>query len=178
MNPKTATLRTIAHGMIPRITHLETVNGTVQKITLPRIILSETRPKTAADKQENGWKGYPQTDTLSFFLHILKYGRRGDDVSLDFISSKDVLKYIDRGNAVVIDIRDGDEYHQGHIPGAVSMPYDTFDDKAPILKKYEYIILCCDRGAASLLLGRKLSGEGYQVLSIGGGMNAWRGPVI
>lgn len=120
----------------------------------------------------------PYTDTFSFFMHILKYERRGDLVSLDFISSKDVLKYMDGGRAVLIDLRTGEEYKRGHIPGAVSMPYETFDDKAPVLKKYAIIILCCDRGAASLLMGRKLSAEGYRILSIGGGMSAWRGPLV
>ena len=56
-------------------------------------------------------------------------------MSLDFISSKDVLKYMDGGRAVLIDLRTGEEYKRGHIPGAVSMPYETFDDKAPVLKK-------------------------------------------
>lgn len=99
-------------------------------------------------------------------------------MSLDFISPRDVLKYIDRGNSVVIDIRSKEEFSQGHIPGAFSMPYDDFDEEAPLLKAYENIILCCDRGAASLFLGRKLSNKGYRILSIGGGMDAWRGPIV
>ena len=99
-------------------------------------------------------------------------------MSLDFISSKDVLKYMDGGRAGLIDLRPGEEYKRGHIPGAVSMPYETFDVKAPVLIKYAIIILCCDRGAASLLMGRKLRAEGYRILSIGGGMSAWRGPLV
>lgn len=99
-------------------------------------------------------------------------------MSLDFISPKEVLEYIRHGNAVVIDVRDEENFLKGHIPGAVSMPYEDFDEGASILKMYETIILCCDRGATSLLLGRKLSEKGYHVLSIGGGMDAWRGPVV
>lgn len=99
-------------------------------------------------------------------------------MSLDFISSRDVLKYINLGNSVVIDIRDKDEFDRGHIPGAVSMPYESFDENTSVLKEYENIILCCERGAASLMLGRKLSREGYRILSIAGGMGAYRGPVI
>lgn len=99
-------------------------------------------------------------------------------MSLDFIAPKEVLKYIDKGNSVIIDIRTREEFDAGHIPGAVSMPYDGFDEAAPLLRQYENIILCCDRGAASLLLGRRLSRHGHKVLSIGGGMDAWRGPVV
>lgn len=99
-------------------------------------------------------------------------------MSLDFISQKEVLKYIQQGDAVVIDIRDRESFQKGHIPGAFSMPYDSFDERAPILRKYGTIILCCEHGATSLLLGRRLSGIGFHILSIGGGMEAWRGPVV
>ena len=99
-------------------------------------------------------------------------------MSLDFISSKEVLKYIQQGDSVVIDIRDRNSYREGHIPGALSMPRDEFDDNAPVLSEYRTIILCCERGATSLLLGRRLSRKGLRVLSIGGGMEAWRGPVV
>ena len=99
-------------------------------------------------------------------------------MSLDFIPPKEVLKYIQRGDSVVIDIRDKELFQKGHIPGAFSMPYETFDETAPILGKYGTIILCCEHGATSLLLGRRLSQSGYHVLSIGGGMEAWRGPVV
>ncbi|MEE1242948.1 rhodanese-like domain-containing protein [Frisingicoccus sp.] len=99
-------------------------------------------------------------------------------MSLDFISPKEVLEYIRRGNAVVIDIRSREAFLKGHIPGAVSMPYDTFDEEARILGEYEVLILCCERGSASLFLGRKLSRKGFHVLSIGGGMDAWRGPMV
>ena len=99
-------------------------------------------------------------------------------MSLDFISPKEVLKYIQRGDSLVIDIRDEELFRQGHIPGALSMPYDFFDETAPVLRKYGTIILCCEHGAASLFLGRRLSESGFHVLSIGGGMEAWRGPVV
>lgn len=99
-------------------------------------------------------------------------------MSLDFISPKEVLAYIRHGNAVVIDIRDAEAFYRRHIPGAISMPYEHFDDNSKVLKEYEVIILCCEHGSASLLLGRRLSEKGYHVLSVGGGMEAWRGPVV
>ena len=77
-------------------------------------------------------------------------------MSLDFISQKEVLNYIQQGDAAVIDIRDRELFQKGHIPGAFSMPYDSFDEKAPILRRYGTIILCCERGATSLLLGLSL----------------------
>ena len=83
-----------------------------------------------------------------------------------------------QGNAVVIDLRETAAFESRHIPGAVSMPYDAFCDEADILKNYEILILCCERGAASLQMGRKLSEKGYEIFSLVGGMDAWRGPTV
>lgn len=104
--------------------------------------------------------------------------KRGNSVSLNLISSREVLSYILRGNAVVIDLREESAFDKRHIPGAVSMPYDEFDMNAKILSDYEVLILCCERGAASLLIGRKLDEKGYKVLSLVGGMDAWQGPTV
>lgn len=98
-------------------------------------------------------------------------------MSIDIISPSEVLKYRQTQKALLIDIRDKGAYCQGHIPGAISIPYDDFWDEVPALIGERTLILCCERGATSLLLGRKLSKKGYRVLSIGGGMEAWRGPV-
>ena len=99
-------------------------------------------------------------------------------MSLDLISSKEVLAYIRQGDAVVIDLREEALFLKRHIPGAVCMPYDDFDEDASILKAYRILILCCERGSASLQLGRRLSDRGYPVLSLVGGMEAWQGPTI
>ena len=99
-------------------------------------------------------------------------------MSLDLISPKEVLYYIRQGNAVVIDLREPALFEERHIPGALSMPYDTFDETSDILKAYEYLILCCERGSASLQIGRHLSEKGYHVLSLVGGMEIWQGPAI
>ena len=99
-------------------------------------------------------------------------------MSLDLVSQTEVLRYIRQGNAVVIDLRDKEAYDQCHIPGAVSIPYDTFDETMALLKMYGILILCCERGAASLQLGRRLSEMGYNTFSLVGGMELWRGPTV
>ena len=99
-------------------------------------------------------------------------------MSLDLISQKEVLRYIRQGRAVVLDLRDKEAFCKSHIPGAVLMPYDTFDETSELLNAYEILILCCDRGSASLQKGRMLSDMGYTVFSIVGGMEMWRGPTV
>ena len=99
-------------------------------------------------------------------------------MSLDLISARDVLSFIRQGDAVVIDLREKESYSKRHIPGAVSMPYDSFDMENPLLKMYDQLILCCDRGSVSLSLGRRLSEHGFSVYSLVGGMEIWSGPTI
>ena len=99
-------------------------------------------------------------------------------MSLDLIAQKEVLKYIRQGNAVVIDVRDKEAFRKAHIPGAVSMPYDLFDETEEIFKEYPVLIVCCERGSASLQKGRILSEIGYNVFSLAGGMEMWRGPTV
>ena len=99
-------------------------------------------------------------------------------MSLDLVSQKEVLRYIQQGKAVVLDLRDKEAFDKRHIPGAISMPYDTFNTEALILKTYEILILCCERGAASLQVGRSLSDMGYTALSLVGGMETWCGPTV
>ena len=99
-------------------------------------------------------------------------------MSLDLVSQKEVLRYIQQGKAVVLDLRDKEAFDKRHIPGAISMPYDAFDINAPILKIYEILILCCERGAASMQIGRSLSDLGYTAMSLVGGMDTWRGPTV
>ena len=110
-------------------------------------------------------------------MNILYVEWRGC-VSLDLVSQKETLAYIRQGNAVVIDLRDAAHFQKRHIPGAVSMPYDNFNESHPVLRQYGIIILCCERGSASLILGRKLSEKDYRVMSLAGGMESWRGPTI
>ena len=108
-------------------------------------------------------------------LNVRMNRKREADMSLNFISPADVYEYTRHRPVLLIDIRDEAAYRRGHIPGAVNMPFGTFDLSSPRLSGYAAIVLCCDRGSASLTLGRRLARMGYRVLSVGGGMESYRG---
>ena len=115
----------------------------------------------------------------TFGLHMnILYVEWRDCVSLDLVSQKETLAYIRQGDTVVIDLREFQYYAKRHIPGAISMPYEYFNENHPVFRQYGIIILCCERGATSLNIGRKLSEKNYKVFSLAGGMESWRGPTI
>ncbi len=93
------------------------------------------------------------------------------------ISANEVYEYFDNNNAIIIDIRIPYEYYNGHIPTAINIPYQDFNEYKDRLPKDKELILYCERGGTSIILSRDLSKEGFKVKNIYGGINAYRGPL-
>lgn len=91
------------------------------------------------------------------------------------ISAKDMGRYLTMPDAVLIDLREREEYAKGHIPGAVNIPYDMLEDKKLCLMKGNLLILYCERGNISLQEARELDEQGYRVINVYGGIHAYRG---
>ena len=66
------------------------------------------------------------------------------------------------------------EYAEGHVKGAVNIPYGKFDEYRK-LPENKVLVLYCDRGGASLMLARQLAKKGYMTRSVIGGFRAYRG---
>ncbi|WOO38817.1 rhodanese-like domain-containing protein [Anaerocolumna sp. AGMB13020] len=96
-------------------------------------------------------------------------------MTFETINAKDIMYYIRRPEVLIIDIREPLEFSQGHIPSAINIPYDDFENGKRDIPGDKLLILYCDRGNLSLLLARDLSKEGYWVKNIYGGMHAYRG---
>lgn len=98
-------------------------------------------------------------------------------MSLDIISANEIDKYIGKQNVRIIDLRNKILYEQGHIPTAINIPYKEFEKRINEIPKYTDLILYCERGNLSQMLGRKLSQSGYEVKSLYGGMLAYNGRI-
>lgn len=98
-------------------------------------------------------------------------------MNFDTIPAKYLERYSDRLRYVLVDVRSPEEFWQGHIPGAINIPYETMQLPMSGLNRQKTYILYCDRGATSLLAARKLYQGGYDVLSVIGGLAAYRGPL-
>ena len=62
---------------------------------------------------------------------------------------------------VVVDVRDESEYKEGHIPGAISLPLETFASRSEVLPKERKIIVYCNSGGRSYNAYRKLMKLAY-----------------
>lgn len=57
---------------------------------------------------------------------------------------------------VVVDVRDPSEFKEGHIPGAINIPSETFASGSGVLPKEKRIIVYCNTGSRSYLAYKKL----------------------
>jgi rhodanese-related sulfurtransferase len=79
---------------------------------------------------------------------------------------------------VLLDVREKEEYREGHLAGAVSLPrgYLELRVEQTVPDKNTPIIAYCAGGTRSLLAGKQLCDMGYQqVISMSGGYTAWKG---
>ncbi len=93
------------------------------------------------------------------------------------LSVEEARKMIEASQAVVIDVRESDEWRQGHLPQAIPIPRGflelRIEEKVPDRKRP--IILHCASGLRSLLAARALREMGYEnVYNMAGGFNAWK----
>jgi rhodanese-related sulfurtransferase len=83
--------------------------------------------------------------------------------------------------AIFVDAREPEDYAAGHIPGAISFPFDEYDENAdralPLLSKDKEIVVYCGGADCelSLYLARQLRTVGYEHLAIFfGGITSWQ----
>ncbi|NQT95588.1 MAG: rhodanese-like domain-containing protein [Candidatus Omnitrophica bacterium] len=80
---------------------------------------------------------------------------------------------------ILVDALSADSYKKGHIPGAISFPYNTIDiDSAPkLLKRTDNIIVYCGgfKCEASTKAAHRLQALGYKnVVDYKGGLEDWQ----
>jgi sulfur-carrier protein adenylyltransferase/sulfurtransferase len=78
---------------------------------------------------------------------------------------------------VVLDVREKEEFRQGYLPGAVSIPRGFLEMRVEeaVPDKRTPVVAYCASGVRSLLAGRLLKELGYEdVTSMRGGFNAWK----
>src|SRR5260370_38361609 len=93
------------------------------------------------------------------------------------ISPKDAAAKLNSGDAVVVDVREKDEWDEGHIPDAIHMSRGTIelDIEEKVPDRNAMIICHCGGGGRSALAAESLQKMGYKnVRSMAGGLKAWK----
>jgi rhodanese-related sulfurtransferase len=79
---------------------------------------------------------------------------------------------------LVLDVREPDEYSQGHLPGAVNVPRGLLEFKlsadTTLSRRDLQVLLYCKTGGRAALSAATLQDMGYlHVKSVAGGFDAW-----
>ena len=83
------------------------------------------------------------------------------------------LKQAQQDGAMVIDVRNDDEYAAGHVAGAASIPLPEIEARMQELPKDQTLYFICQGGGRSGKAADLLSESGFDVRSVGGGTSAW-----
>jgi len=106
--------------------------------------------------------GMPVWEELGYpFYKGADYEKR---IETTKISPADLEKLMtkDSDSITVVDVRDPDEFKEGHIPGAVNLPLQNFASGSGILDKHKTIVVYCNSGGRSYGAYRKLMKLGYK----------------
>lgn len=82
-----------------------------------------------------------------------------------------------KGPVRVLDVREPEEYEEGHIPGAILAPISEFMNHLHKVEKNHHYYVVCYSGARSQVVAEYLGKQGYQVTNVMGGMSTYRGKV-
>jgi rhodanese-related sulfurtransferase len=75
--------------------------------------------------------------------------------------------------ALLLDVREDDEWAAGHAPAAVHLPMGQVVDRVAELPTGRVIVCMCRVGGRSGSVALHLAGAGYDVRNAAGGMEAW-----
>lgn len=91
------------------------------------------------------------------------------------VAAPQAVTLINRSNAVVIDIRNNDQFKAGHIIDAISIPMPPIAEASKKLEKYKNkpLILVCQTGMESQKAAASLKNAGFNAVAIAGGIRSW-----
>lgn len=95
---------------------------------------------------------------------------------LEPVDQEELLRRLDTGDVLLIDVRPAPEYRAGHLPGAISVPLPELRDRLPDLPADREVIAYC-RGPYCFLSAEAVSelrARGIRALRLADGFPEWK----
>ena len=90
------------------------------------------------------------------------------------ISARELADLLSAGKALVVDVREANEFADGHIPGAVNMPLSSFQPSQLPCPEGKVVVLNCLGGKRSGMALDKCSvAQDVVDTHLAGGFGAW-----
>ena len=77
------------------------------------------------------------------------------------------------GGALLLDVREDDEWSEGHAPGAAHVPMGQIPGRIDEVPTDRTVVCVCRVGGRSMAVANDLAVAGYDVRNLEGGMLAW-----
>ena len=106
---------------------------------------------------------------------------KGEKAMYQQITAEEAKKIIDSGEEhIILDTREQDEFDEGHIPGAILIPYTEIENKAVEMlpDKDAQILVYCRSGRRSKIASESLAKLGYTNVKEFGGIIDWPYEVV
>ena len=113
-------------------------------------------------------------------LTISKEVKNGKKAEYKKITSDEAKKMIETQKVIVVDVRTLEEYKEGHIPNAISVPLETIENEAEakLKNKDDLILVYCRSGRRSREAALKLIEKGYTNVIDFGGIQDWNAEIV
>ncbi len=101
---------------------------------------------------------------------------KGEKVMYQQITQEEAKRVMDSGEEhIILDVREQDEFDEGHIPGAILIPYTEVENKAEgmLPDKQKLILVYCRSGRRSKIAAESLAELGYKNVKEFGGIIDW-----
>lgn len=87
----------------------------------------------------------------------------------------DMLIKSHENNFTIVDVREAEDFAKEHVPGAINLPRENWDNPNGLSKEKTNIVYCynqnCHLAAKACVV---LAGKGYPVKEMDGGFEAWK----
>ena len=106
---------------------------------------------------------------------------KGEKAMYQQITAEEAKKIMDSGEEhIILDTREQDEFNEGHIPGAILIPYTEIENKAEEMlpDKDAQILVYCRSGRRSKIASESLAKLGYTNVKEFGGIIDWPYEVV
>jgi len=113
-------------------------------------------------------------------LHLLNKATRHKGVAKMFpsISNDAFYQKSKQTPLTIIDVRESDEFTEGHIPQAINRPLSILVEEIDSFEKDKTYYIVCQSGGRSSQACSYLSSQGIRVVNVLGGISEWQGEVI
>src|SRR5919201_1152592 len=102
---------------------------------------------------------------------------KGEIDEIDAAEASQLVRDSERGRVAVVDVRERDEWDEGHLPGALHVPRGHLESRieSAVPNKSGPVLVYCASGNRSAFAAKTLEELGYEhVASLAGGFTDWK----